>query len=104
MIIRWAGGKKWLPKKIQHLLNFKFNNYIEPFLGGGSFFFNLKETRQGILSDLNPRLIQLFQAIKDDPENIFYKKKRLIKNIPMNIITKLEKGLIKNLNHTFFYI
>ena len=67
---RW---QKMATKKIQHLLNFKFNNYIEPFLGGGSFF-QPKRNTKGILSDLNPRLIQLFQAIKDDPENFFLKQ------------------------------
>ncbi len=39
MILKWPGGKKWLYKDVHDLIPVKINNYIEPFLGGGSFFF-----------------------------------------------------------------
>ena len=37
MILKWPGGKKWLHKEVYDLLPKKVNNYLEPFIGGGSF-------------------------------------------------------------------
>ena len=42
MILKWAGGKRWLYKNHPELFNVSdINKYIEPFLGGGSLFFSL---------------------------------------------------------------
>ena len=39
--LRWAGGKQWLMNSISDYFPTKFNNYFEPFLGGGSMFIYL---------------------------------------------------------------
>ncbi len=44
--------------------------YIEPFLGGGSVFFNFSPSR-AILSDLNGELINLYEGIRDSPESLW---------------------------------
>ena len=62
--IKWAGGKRWLVQSQQiEFPNFD-GRYIEPFLGGGAIFFHLTPPR-AILSDLNPRLIETYQAVRD---------------------------------------
>ncbi|MET4198747.1 DNA adenine methylase [Bradyrhizobium sp. LA8.1] len=47
------------------LLPARFNNYVEPFLGGGSVLFHLKPKR-GLISDLNADLISTYKAVRDD--------------------------------------
>jgi DNA adenine methylase len=46
-----------------------FNRYIEPFLGGGAMFFSLPKCPY-IISDINPELINCYQAIKTDYRSI----------------------------------
>lgn len=67
--LRWAGGKSWFTKN--HIHNFlpeKFNDYYEPFLGGGSVFFYLKSkgllNQKVFLSDTNEELINTYKIIK----------------------------------------
>jgi DNA adenine methylase len=63
--LKWAGGKRWLVQGHLNLFPKEFNNYYEPFLGSGAVFFALKP-KQGILSDINPNLVECYQAIKTD--------------------------------------
>lgn len=62
--IKWAGGKRWLVQTKQIEFPSFDGRYIEPFLGGGAIFFHLTPPRS-ILSDLNPRLIETYKAIRD---------------------------------------
>ena len=39
--VKWVGGKRGLLSQIIPLLPEKFNNYFEPFVGGGALFFEL---------------------------------------------------------------
>ena len=67
-IIKWAGGKSQL---IHELLRFKpddFENYYEPFLGSGSFFFALSPKKKVYLNDINPTLINLYKLVRDYPQ------------------------------------
>ena len=52
--LRWTGGKKWLVPEISKLVSkIHYNNYFEPFLGGGSVFFSLSPKNNSFLSDKN---------------------------------------------------
>lgn len=80
--LKWAGGKQHLfPKLRQYLpggIYFpKFNypqTYIEPFLGGGSVFFNLKNIQylpeKAILSDCNSELINAYHVVRDQLDEL----------------------------------
>jgi len=88
MILKWPGGKKWLYKQVQDLIPPKINNYIEPFLGGGSFFFALHNKNdllapnisKGYLSDANEKLIGFYQALKRNPLKVYRDSMDLINN------------------------
>jgi DNA adenine methylase len=64
--LKWAGGKRWLLSRGDELLpNLQnINNYLEPFLGGGSIFFHIKP-EQAFLSDINDDLINAYIVIRD---------------------------------------
>ncbi|SIN74274.1 DNA adenine methylase [Algoriphagus halophilus] len=69
--LRWAGGKKWLVKHIDSIINLNhFKNYHELFLGGGSIFFHLNHTNQVFLSDLNGDLINTYLQVRDNVEDV----------------------------------
>ncbi|QHC52020.1 Dam family site-specific DNA-(adenine-N6)-methyltransferase [Billgrantia tianxiuensis] len=63
--IKWAGGKRWLISNPVFEMPAFTGRYIEPFLGGGAIFFHLRPN-SAILSDINFRLIEAYQAIRDD--------------------------------------
>lgn len=67
--LKWAGGKRWLAEKHLNLFPEFSGRYIEPFLGGASVFFKLRPS-YAVLSDANPRLIECYQEIRDNPERI----------------------------------
>ncbi|MBZ4188889.1 DNA adenine methylase [Niabella beijingensis] len=81
--LRWTGSKRWFTR--DHLARFlpaKFNNYHEPFLGGGAVFFFIKQTlkqseRRFYLSDTNEDLINVYLQIKDNPSEVIRILKQL---------------------------
>lgn len=68
-IIKWVGGKRQLLNDIKKLLPKKFNNYFEPFIGGGALFFDL-EPKNATISDYNKDLINLYSVVRDEPEKL----------------------------------
>ncbi len=71
--VKWAGGKTRLLKQIQPYVPESFSDYHEPFLGGGAMFFAIRERAAGVphLHDLNTQLINLWQCVQQDPEELF---------------------------------
>jgi DNA adenine methylase len=69
-VVKWAGGKQWLAYAAETLAPGKWTGrYIEPFLGGGAFFFALRP-RIAYLSDANHELIRTYEALRDDPDSV----------------------------------
>ncbi|MDG5469667.1 Dam family site-specific DNA-(adenine-N6)-methyltransferase [Deltaproteobacteria bacterium IMCC39524] len=69
--LKWAGGKRWLVKLRDDLLDTGFNRYVEPFLGSGAVFFHVNPTTS-ILNDKNKALIDVYRAIKNDHSRVLY--------------------------------
>ncbi|CEJ48258.1 DNA adenine methylase Dam [Umezakia ovalisporum] len=67
--LKWAGGKRWLVERNDFNLPPYTGRYIEPFLGGGAVFFSLLP-KSSIISDLNPKLIETYTAIRNTPEEV----------------------------------
>jgi DNA adenine methylase len=67
--LKWAGGKGRLLPKILPFVPNRFDDYHEPFLGGGAVFFAVRDRIDGVahLHDLNEQLINVWQRAQQDP-------------------------------------
>ena len=65
--IRWAGGKRLLLKHFKPLFFdlHEHNKFIEPFIGGGSVFFNF-DANNYLINDLNRDLSECYKCLTDD--------------------------------------
>lgn len=69
-IVKWAGGKSKLLPELTRRLPTSFNNYFEPFFGGGALFFSLRPFGRSILTDMNHELINFYQIVRDQPREL----------------------------------
>ncbi|MDR1181078.1 MAG: Dam family site-specific DNA-(adenine-N6)-methyltransferase [Bacteroidales bacterium] len=64
-LIKYRGGKSNEISSIaKHIPRYK-NRYIEPFFGGGALYFYL-EPKQAIINDINSKLMNFYQGVKDN--------------------------------------
>ena len=63
-IVKWAGGKRQVMEELKKHLPENFNNYYEPFIGGGALLFELAPNH-AIINDVNHELISIYQCLKD---------------------------------------
>jgi DNA adenine methylase len=68
-ILRWAGGKRRLVRKLEMLMPTDWNNYLEPMVGGGALFFHVVPEK-AILADLNPDLMNFYRVLRDDTSEL----------------------------------
>lgn len=65
--VKWAGGKRQLLSQIKERMPQKYNNYYEPFVGGGAVVFELLPTN-ALINDINKALINTYRQIGNAPE------------------------------------
>ncbi len=90
--VKWAGGKRQLIQKLIEFAPENFNNYFEPFLGGGALFFELSKNNKinkCYLNDSNSLLINSYKTIKEKPTEL---------------IKELKNGKYKNEKEAFLKI
>ena len=68
-MLKYRGGKSREIPLFQKYIPASFSSYIEPFLGGGAFFFHL-EPKQAIINDVNSRLITFYKCVRDHYEEM----------------------------------
>ncbi|WP_280586776.1 DNA adenine methylase [Halorubrum sp. Boch-26] len=66
-ILKWAGGKRQLLDELYARFPISYGRYHEPFVGGGALFFDL-EPADATINDANPRLINFYERVRDEPE------------------------------------
>jgi len=70
--VKWVGGKRGLLSQIIPLIPKEFNNYFEPFVGGGAMFFELYslgflKDKKVYLFDINTEHINAYKVVKNNP-------------------------------------
>lgn len=68
-VLKWAGGKRQLLKEISKYIPKSISTYYEPFLGGAAVLFHLQASK-AIVNDFNSELINVYQVIKDNLEEL----------------------------------
>ncbi|MBI2355742.1 MAG: DNA adenine methylase [Candidatus Doudnabacteria bacterium] len=74
--VKWAGGKRQLLDELVRYAPKWFNRYFEPFVGGGALFFRL-QPKLSTISDINPELMNVYQIIKDQVDDLIIELKKL---------------------------
>lgn len=71
-ILKWAGGKEQELKYIIPNLPDKFQNYYEPFVGGGAVYTALQAEKY-FINDKSDELICLYRSIINSDRTVFFK-------------------------------
>ena len=74
--VKWAGGKRQMIPQIRERMPEQFNNYYEPFVGGGAVIFELLP-ENAVINDINRALINAYQMICDHPKEFLQEVNRL---------------------------
>lgn len=74
--IKWAGGKRQLLAQIRERMPESFNNYYEPFVGGGAVIFDLLPT-SAVINDINKALVNAYRQICKDSDEFLKKLNEL---------------------------
>ena len=78
--VKWAGGKRQLISQIRERMPEKYNDYYEPFVGGGAVVFDLQPT-YAVINDINKALINTYRQISNVPDEF------------LKIVAKLDKEM-----------
>jgi DNA adenine methylase len=79
-ILKWAGGKEQELKYIHPAMpKKKFNNYYEPFVGGGAVYFSINSNKM-FINDKSYELIDLYNSIQNHDELFFITVNEIIHN------------------------
>lgn len=74
-VIKWTGSKRKISFEITRRFPGDYENYYEPFVGGGSVLFQ-EGPESGLCLDICEPLIGIWKLIKNEPENLisYYKE------------------------------
>lgn len=81
--LRYPGGKSRAAQRIESLLLSDFDEFREPFVGGGSVFIYLKQKRPDLkiwINDLNPELYFFWKYAQEDSEGFAREVLKIKKN------------------------
>lgn len=67
--VKWAGGKGQILNEIISRLPNTYNDYYEPFIGGGAVLFGIQPQKAKI-NDINKQLINIYNQLKKEPEKV----------------------------------
>lgn len=78
--VKWAGGKRQLIPQIRERMPEKYNDYYEPFVGGGAVIFDLLPVN-ALINDINKALINTYRTICNESDAFLKEVNRLDNDI-----------------------
>lgn len=90
--LKWAGGKRQLLDDLLQSAPKQFNDYFEPFIGGGALFFKLSIQGKITLAHLN------------DSNKVLMDAYRTVKEKPLELIAELKSPKYATDEDTFYEI
>ena len=99
-ILKWVGGKTQIIDNVLETFPKEFDNYYEPFLGGGSVLLGmLSLVKQGKIkingnvhaSDLNKHLINLYINIQSKPSEVISELKKIVADYSKCVGTTINR-------------
>src|SRR5438270_12798714 len=75
-LLKWAGGKE---QELKHILPLipSFDNYYEPFVGGGAVFFSI-EAKRKFINDKSSELFNLYTVIAQGDKDFIHAMNTLL--------------------------
>lgn len=67
--VKWAGGKKQIINNLLEKVPNEYNNYFEPFIGGGALFLTL-QPQKAFINDINIQLLNVYEQLKIDSNHL----------------------------------
>ena len=64
-LLKWPGGKTRELPLLAPLIDKQWENFVEPFVGGGACFFSLAP-QKAVINDVNEALVGLYQQVQKD--------------------------------------
>lgn len=64
-IVKWAGGKRQIIDKLIERIPQIYNNYFEPFIGGGALLFELMP-KNAVINDINQELLAIYKCLANE--------------------------------------
>lgn len=109
--LKWAGGKRRILPLLEPFFPEKINRYFEPFLGGGSVFFFVKQKynpSECIISDTNADLINTYLHVRDEPRQLIkylkWFKERHSKRFYYSVRTAFNKCELEDVKRSAAFI
>lgn len=74
--LKWAGGKAQLLERIKERMPEEYNNYYEPFIGGGAVLFGV-QPECATVNDANEQLVNAYKQLKKNSKAVIEEVKKL---------------------------
>ena len=74
--LKWVGGKGRVIAQLEQFFPDSYNNYFEPFVGGGAVYFHVNQDKATI-NDINKSLIGAYVNVRDNLGSLLKKLKTL---------------------------
>ena len=94
----WMGGKRHLFKELYSRWPKGFDNYVEPFIGGGFVFLNQpnrSEVKTQEISDISIHIVRAYKFIQRDPELLVSRLKEIMPTRGKSFFMKTRKNFNK---------